>query len=1105
MKIPRWMQQALALSAVLATVVACSDDDENSVAGPAAGNANIRVIHASYDAPAVDILVDNAVGINALAFGQSSGYAQVASGTRNIQVVPDGATTPVVIEADLALVDGADYTVFAVGELDSITAVFDDDLRAPVANKAKVRFVHAVPDAPAVDVKLNSGTGPSLFTGQAFKGISGYQQVDGGAYTFAVTANGSTAEVALYNPITVQNGTVYTVLAHGTLDPADAYPFGVRIFVDNGPGDQFVDLVQQTQFANVRVIHTSYDAPNVDVLIDDATPAAVANLAYGASSGYAELESGVRNVKVVQTGTGGPAVIEADLTLAANTDYTVFAIDELNAITAVFDADARTPDLTMARLRFVHAVPDAPAVDIKLNTGSGATVFGNRAFSSISAYTSVGVGSYTFVVTAANNVDVVAEFAPVAVSAGTVYTVVAHGTLDPSDAYPFAVRVFVDNGAGDQFVDLVPQLANVRVIHTSYDSPNVDVLIDDGAATISDLPYGGSSGYAGLEPGMRNVKVVQTGTTAPAVIEADLTLAPGTDYTVLAVDELSLITAIFDTDARTPDPGMVKVRFVHTAPDAPAVDIKLNSGTGATVFADRAFKSISDYTTVAAGDYSFAVTAASDTNVVVKFEPVTVTPGTVYTVVAHGTLDTADAYPFAVRVFVDNDPGDAFVDLVPVPPMANVRIIHASYDAPNVDVIVDDVTPAAIANLAYRTSSGYAEIPAGTRNVKVVQTGTTTPAVIDTDLDLTENVDYTVFAMDELTMIDAVVTDDARVPSATQSKVRFVHGSPDAPAVDIKLNTGVGPAVFTNRAFKSISDYSAITPGAYTFAVTGTGDTVEVVRFEPITVDANTVYTVVAFGTLDANDAYPFGVRVFVDNGTGAQFVDLVPQLAKVRIIHTSYDAPNVDVIVDGATPAAVSNLPYGGSSGYTDIAPGLRNVQVVETGTISPAFITADLPLTVGTDYTVFAVDEAGLIDAILDADARTPLATQAKVRFVHASPDAPAVDIKVDSGSGTAVFANRAFKTISTYSAVAAGAYTFAVTGAGDTVEVVRFQPVTVSANTVYTVVAHGTLDANDAYPFAVRVFVDNGDGNQFVDLIAQTPAGSSESASSAHVGRQ
>jgi len=261
------------------------------------------------------------------------------------------------------------------------------------------------------------------------------------------------------------------------LDPDD-YSYTIRVDVNPAKDISVIDIpitftVPPAPKAEVRVIHTSYDAPAVDVSLDGSL--AISNLSYGLSSGYAEVDAGTRNVTVTPTGEVTPVVIDVDLTLEEDKDYTVFATNELSMINAIFDEDLRTPDPSQAKLRFVHASPDAPAVDIKLNDGNGALVFGNAAFEDITAYTSVAAGSYTFAVTATGSTDEVVIFEPVAVTAGTVYTVVAHGTLDPSDAYPFSVRVFIDNDPGDAYVDLVPQVPEIGVL-----PPSVAFEMDEG-------------------------------------------------------------------------------------------------------------------------------------------------------------------------------------------------------------------------------------------------------------------------------------------------------------------------------------------------------------------------------------------------------------------------------------------------------------------------------------------------------------------------------------------------------------------------------------------------------------------------------------------------
>jgi hypothetical protein len=175
--------------------------------------ARVRVVHASPDAPAVDVLVnDNAAFTNA-PFKGITGYAALDTGSYNVKVVPTGAPETVVIEADLAL-EAKDYTVVAVGKLESIEPlVLVDNNGTPEEGKAHVRFVHASPDAPAVDIAVKDG--PVLFSNVAFKEVGEYLPVDVGTYDLQVRLAG-TDTVALDVPgVELKNKVVYTVFAMG--------------------------------------------------------------------------------------------------------------------------------------------------------------------------------------------------------------------------------------------------------------------------------------------------------------------------------------------------------------------------------------------------------------------------------------------------------------------------------------------------------------------------------------------------------------------------------------------------------------------------------------------------------------------------------------------------------------------------------------------------------------------------------------------------------------------------------------------------------------------------------------------------------------------------
>ena len=186
-----------------------------SVPAFAQSGPRVRVIHASPDAPAVDVWANGQIAFRNAPFKGITAYATVGQGMNNFQVVPTGATEPVVIEADLDLQNNTDYSIIALNTLDSIEPlVLVDNNAQPAAGKAHVRFVHASPDAPAVDIAV-AGGGPVLFGNIPFKGVGDYLPVDAGTYNLEVRVAG-TETVALSVPgLRLEDGVVYTIFAMG--------------------------------------------------------------------------------------------------------------------------------------------------------------------------------------------------------------------------------------------------------------------------------------------------------------------------------------------------------------------------------------------------------------------------------------------------------------------------------------------------------------------------------------------------------------------------------------------------------------------------------------------------------------------------------------------------------------------------------------------------------------------------------------------------------------------------------------------------------------------------------------------------------------------------
>ena len=202
--------------------------------------------------------------------------------------------------------------------------------------------------------------------------------------------------------------------------------------------------------------------------------------------------------------------------------------------------------------------------------------------------------------------------------------------------------------------------------------------------------------------------------------------------------------------------------------------------------------------------------------------------------------------------------------VAPTTPQAKSRVLvtHASPDAPGVDLLVDNAV--AGTNLTFPNNTGYLEVNSGTRNVKVNVTGTTT-TVIEDNLTLDANKNYSVFAVNNVATLEAVVFEDnLSAPASGKAHVRFLHLSPDAPAVDITLSNGT--VVFSDYKFKVASNFIPLDAGSYDLQVRLAGTSTVVLDLPGIALTAGKIYTVFAKGLVSGTGAQALGAQIIVNN-----------------------------------------------------------------------------------------------------------------------------------------------------------------------------------------------------------------------------------------------
>ncbi|MFN8662828.1 MAG: DUF4397 domain-containing protein [Thermomicrobiales bacterium] len=192
---------------------------------------SIRVVHASPDAPNVDVYVDGALAIQNLAFGEATDLLPIPAGTRNIQVTPAGVTTPVVIDADVAFDACKAYEVSATGFLTgspSIGAqVYEIDRNSLGKKTTRVRAIHNSPDAPPVKVFV-AGSATPLFDTFSFPNATPFAEVPEGTYDLEIRVASDNALVLAIPGVPLTGRTVVDFFAIGSAaTPPDGAGFAV--------------------------------------------------------------------------------------------------------------------------------------------------------------------------------------------------------------------------------------------------------------------------------------------------------------------------------------------------------------------------------------------------------------------------------------------------------------------------------------------------------------------------------------------------------------------------------------------------------------------------------------------------------------------------------------------------------------------------------------------------------------------------------------------------------------------------------------------------------------------------------------------------------------
>ncbi|CAM3134463.1 DUF4397 domain-containing protein [Vibrio rarus] len=415
----------------------------------------------------------------------------------------------------------------------------------------------------------------------------------------------------------------------------------------------------------------------------------------------------------------------------------------------------------------------------------------------------------------------------------------------------------------------------VQAVHASSDAPLANVTINGGSSnsrttynsqTLSGVDYATASGYIAFDEGENSVQVdvqLPGGEVATVIPNTVLNLDSSLLYTVMVIGnadpsaEFAVEPLIITRDAAGDgDTTNVDVQVVHASPGVPEVDIHVTGPNDdinpATPLATLSYKASTGVVSVPAADYRVRLALAGTNTVAFDSGTLPLPAGAELTIAAIPNVNSSsdsDMPLSPVKLLVMDGSGSSIIH--DSNEIAQVRIGHLSADAPDVDVTVDDAV--VLNDVVFTVVSDYLDLQAKAYDLGVFAFDDPTTLQIDAQgVEFEKGKDYSVYAINDLANIDALVIEDSRRPVATSATLSILHGASlsAAATVDIYLTDSTDllnsdPAL-SSFAYTDVVQNVYVAEGTYVVTVTGVGSKDPVLQLEGVTLENGKVYKAIA-------------------------------------------------------------------------------------------------------------------------------------------------------------------------------------------------------------------------------------------------------------------
>lgn len=396
------------------------------------------------------------------------------------------------------------------------------------SGEGRLRFVHAIPGASAIDIYTD---GQLTISGLNFGDASTYVHVPAGSHQLTVTQSGATTPL-WEQTVSAAAGSATTLVA------ASASEAQFQVYADD---------LNPLPLGKARftAVHAIAGGPEVDLILADGRPV-IPGLTAGTPAGTLDVPVFTYDFAVVPAGGSAsePLVTAEPASLDSGTSYTLVIYGTTDTPATLLLSAPTSAEVESGFVRAVHGVADAPAIDVYLNDTLAISAL---SFGDATEHIAVPAGTYDVTVRGTGS-DAEILTTSVTVTAGQASTIAALG-----EGEDISAQVFDDDISG-----VTAEQARISLVNGIPGDATVSATLADGTSLGSDIAFGAAGEAVDIAPSSEAITL----TTGDGSVELPAqTFYGGVYYNVFALDNAFVVapTSLAQGSASAPLAGTTGV------------------------------------------------------------------------------------------------------------------------------------------------------------------------------------------------------------------------------------------------------------------------------------------------------------------------------------------------------------------------------------------------------------------------------------------------------------------------------------------------------------------------------------------------------------------